>query len=55
VTTEQDDTPGHGATSESADDGDDEFADDAQPAMADSAATATSTVPGRTRPVNGWR
>jgi hypothetical protein len=54
VTTEHDGTPGHGATPEAAGDGDDpaDGAADAQPAMADSAATA-SAVPGRARPVTG--
>jgi hypothetical protein len=64
VTTEQDGTPEHGATSEPADDGDDgdeergadgdaDEGDDAQPAMADSAAITTSAAPRRTRPVVG--
>jgi hypothetical protein len=44
---EQDATPGHGATSERAADGDDGLADDAQPAMADSVATTASAVPVR--------
>jgi hypothetical protein len=56
VTTEQDGTPGHGATSKRADDGDDapDDGDDAQPAMASNAATTTSAVPGRAWSVIGW-
>jgi hypothetical protein len=58
VTTEQDVTPEHCVTSGTPDDtdeerGDDDGDDDAQPAMADSVATAMSAIPGRTRPVIG--